>query len=383
MPIVPFDPMLIPAIERFNARLLSGGSDHAFPASSHIHSWFGTNEIFGPDADAFRVDGPGFICWERHLYLHDGEVRGAYMLIRQRAMVSGSPTEVQFLKFPISEGIVDPKFGLVGVSLVKDSLRRAPNLFGLGMGGLDNPLPRVLEKLGAKLRPVPFFYRVLNASNFLRSFRSLHVTPARSTAMDLVAALKLGSIPLAAVNAWQARRRPSVAHLSAEVVSSFGEWADVLWRRTSPEHSFACFRAAGESNDRFPVSDERFIRLTVREGEEIVGWAVLTNTQLDDHKYFGGMRLGAIVDCMAVSGYEPAVAWLAQRHLQESGVDLVVSNQWHSAWKDALRASGFREGPTNFIFATAPALEKAIVAGDPSLTRVHINRGDGDGPINL
>jgi hypothetical protein len=60
-------------------------------------------------------------------------------------------------------------------------------------------------------------------------------------------------------------------------------------------------------------------------------------------------------------------------------VDLIVSNQLHGAWVSALRGAGFRAGPSNFIFA----MSKALTALIPEGAEVHINRGDGDGPIHL
>ena len=48
-------------------------------------------------------------------------------------------------------------------------------------------------------------------------------------------------------------------------------------------------------------------------------------------------------------------------------------------WWKALRADGFLEGPSNFLLGTSPALTKLAA----SVSEVHVNRGDGDGPVHL
>ena len=62
-------------------------------------------------------------------------------------------------------------------------------------------------------------------------------------------------------------------------------------------------------------------------------------------------------------------------------MDLIVSNQLHAAWRKALAGAGFHHGPSNFLFAASPALAARI--GDAADDELHMNRGDGDGPIHL
>jgi hypothetical protein len=60
-------------------------------------------------------------------------------------------------------------------------------------------------------------------------------------------------------------------------------------------------------------------------------------------------------------------------------VDLIISNQSHTAWTEALRANGFLQGPSNYLLGASKPLS---ALADP-LSECHINRGDGDGPVNL
>jgi hypothetical protein len=48
------------------------------------------------------------------------------------------------------------------------------------------------------------------------------------------------------------------------------------------------------------------------------------------------------------------------------------------AWTAALSQCGFLKGPSNFIFAAAPAVSKLLEPLNQTMCRVHLNRGDGD-----
>jgi len=64
-------------------------------------------------------------------------------------------------------------------------------------------------------------------------------------------------------------------------------------------------------------------------------------------------------------------------------VDLVLSNQSHAAWRDALKSSGFLGAPSNFIFGASKSVAELLAPFDANRDRIFLNRGDGDGPVNL
>jgi hypothetical protein len=97
-------------------------------------------------------------------------------------------------------------------------------------------------------------------------------------------------------------------------------------------------------------------------------------------KLLGAMRVGTIVDGLASPAAAGAVVRAATGLLRARGVDLIVSNALHAAWRQWLLEEGFREGPSNYLVALSPELAKGAGA-DPA--RWHFNRGDGDGPIHL
>jgi len=69
--------------------------------------------------------------------------------------------------------------------------------------------------------------------------------------------------------------------------------------------------------------------------------------------------------------------------LEKRGVDLILSNQSHASWGRALSRAGFVEGPSNYLFVTSEPLTELLNDIDPASKGIHLNRGDGDGPIHL
>ena len=64
-------------------------------------------------------------------------------------------------------------------------------------------------------------------------------------------------------------------------------------------------------------------------------------------------------------------------------VDLIVTNQSHIYWKNALKTNSFINGPSNFIFASSKDLSAKLADNKNLAKHIHLTRGDGDGPINL
>ena len=69
--------------------------------------------------------------------------------------------------------------------------------------------------------------------------------------------------------------------------------------------------------------------------------------------------------------------------LKQKKADLIVSNQSHIFWKNALKMNSFINGPSNYIFALSKILSDKLLDDKKSKDYIHLTRGDGDGPINL
>lgn len=360
----------VPQVRAFNERLRDGGSPFQFGANpSKTDGFVGSLNQIRP---------------EHFLVLDDtGEVRGAYTLVFQRFLIGGVSERVAFLQIPVSEGSVNRAFGAVGLLLLKDALRRSPLLFGLGMGGLDRPLPKLFRVLGASVQEVPFFFRIFRATAFLRNAAALRSKPFLRVASRLAASTGIGSLAFAAIHALRGSHAIPKRNLRVESTADFQETANEIWEAAAPHYSCLSFRDRDTLNYLYPGRDPRYHRLMVYENSSLVGWAVVTDSQMHDHNHFGDMRLGAIANCLARTGKEDAVIRGASHYLQERNVDMIVCNQLHPAWARALHRAGYLAYRSNFVFAAAPALKEGIKPHDPAFQRIHINRGDGDGAYNL
>jgi hypothetical protein len=347
---LPYTAEWSPAVREFNARLAAGGAEMRFPET--------------PLAGTV-----GFLA------VNNGIVRGGYLLRHQVFSLDGKPHPAAHYRLPLSEGIVDKAYAMLGGLLLRHALEQQPMLYALGMGGIDRPLPRMLKAAGWTVHPVPFRFRAIHPHAFLRNIRPLRRTAGRAFALDAAAWTGAGSAGLRTLHFVRTRTRGR--NLSVEPFGAWGAWADRLWEETAPAFSLAAVRDAATMQALYPPDERRFIRLRVLRSGTLVGWVVLLDTAMRDHLQFGNMRVGTIVDCLAAPQDAAAVMQIATRELSARGVDLVISNQMHEAWSAALDASGFLAAPSNFIFAASPDL--AVTA----LARVHMNRGDGDGPIHL
>ena len=320
-----------------------------------------------------RIAGTGFDypldpAPDHFLAVEDAHMRGGYVLGRQRFWLQGKAVDVAHYRLPVVEGLgADRTYATLGLQLIRHALKQQPLLYALGMGGFHQPLPRMLKALGWNLRAVPFLFKVNRAGRFLRNIQVLRTSPARRVAMDLAADSGLGGLGL-----WLLQRRLRGSS-AGEVMGSFTPWAEAIWSGSFAEY--------GALASRDSVRLDEFYRhaAVIRLKVGTAGWAVVLDTQMRGDKYFGDMRLGSIADCLAAPAKAAVVMGAAVRFLEQRGVDLIVSNQLHPAWVAAVRGCGFREGPSNFIFAVSKGLAELIPAG----AEVHMNRGDGDGPIHL
>jgi hypothetical protein len=355
-------------VRAFNRRLATAGSSFQFPEGP-VPAWL-------PPTPGVSVRQEYFVVRE------DSQVRGGYILKPQLFQVGDTVRTVADYRLPISEGIVDGKYAMVGMLTLKDALRRQPLLYGLGMGSPREPVARMLQIFKWRMVPCPFFFFAVRPARFLRGIAFLRLTPLRRILLDLLATSGLGWLALRLAQ-WRESRGGSAASCSWTVEEQFSTWCDDLWERSKPAYSLAAVRTREVLDALYPAEGGRFLRLKVIEAGTAVGWAVVLDTPMQDHRQFGDLRVGSVVDCLALPGREQAVVSTATRFLEERGVDLVVTNQLHRDWCAAFQANGFLSGPSNFYFAVCPALATLLAPFDPNLERVHMTRGDGDGPINL
>jgi hypothetical protein len=307
----------------------------------------------------------------------EGVVRGGFILKHQDFWLGSDAASVAHFRLPLSEGIVNRKFAGVGLQLVRQALSRQPLLFALGMGGRQQPLPRLLDAMRWQLWEVPFYFFANRPFRFLRGIRALRSQAWRRWALDAAAFTGLGWLA-ARIGRGVVSTGP-IQDSTVDEIQRFSNWSDELWERCKANYQFLAVRDSATLNGLYPEGDSRFFRRRVSRSNQPVGWFVAMDTTMKEHKQFGNLRVGTIADSLARPEDAGIVIHAAAKFLRARGVDLIVSNQMHPAWGKALRSTGFFPGPSNFVLAVSPQLKEHC--GDGS--GIHMNRGDGDGPIHL
>jgi hypothetical protein len=354
------------SIREFNSRLEKAGVAFAFP--------LGSADLMQKEPG---VDAP----YQTGFVLSDGSaIRGGYILKSEQLFVGEQNLSVGNYQLPLSEGIVDRKYAMVGVQLIRDALGRQSRLYCLGMGNTARPLPRLLSKLGWTVSKVPFLFRIENARNFTKQISWLRQRARPRLFLDL--ARNTGTLA-GIVGLARLRRRVfesgAPAGVTFDEVADFSEEIDELFVDVRGDYGLMCDRRAAAMRARLPASDSKLLRLVLRKSGKVAGWVVVSISQLSSHTQFGNMKLGCLVDGLAAAADVGLLVGEACRRLEQARCDLLVSNQTHPRWIAALRRQGFFQGPSNFILALSPMLG----AYHTGVHSAHFNRADGDGPINL
>jgi len=369
--IQPYRPEHEAAVAEFNQRLRLAGEDEnmAFYGSAQPRWLARTAES--------RIYNEFFVS------VDDGIVRGGYALKSQEFFFpDGQIRSIGYYHHPLSEGIVNKAHAIVGTLLLRDAMQRAPLLYCLGMDGYDHPLPRMLVRLGWAHCLVPFFFRIVNPSRFLRNMQTLRLSPSRKFLLDLAAYSGAGWAGSKLFQGYRALVAPRSPAVECRQVAGF-ETADVaeslqsLWEQARQTCSFTAVRDAEALRTLYPPEQTHLTRLVVKRDDSAIGWAVVGERR-KDAKY-GQMRVGSVVDCFALPGELFSVVRCATQTLERQGFDLILSNQSHRAWGEAFKAAGYLPGPSNFIFAASNKLTELLAPFEEARPRMHLTRADGDG----
>ncbi len=374
--IHPYRPEHEPAVAEFNQRLQQGRADE----NMVFYRWAEPRWL--PRLAESRIYNEYFLA------IDAGVVRGGYALKTQEFYFpDGQIRSIGYYHHPLSEGIVNKAHAMVGTLLLRDAMQRAPLLYCLGMGGYDNPLPQMLIRLGWTRCLVPFFFRVVSPSKFLRNMETLRSSAARRLLLDLAAYSGAGWAGSKLFQSYRSLRAPRVDAVECREVPSFdaddtARTVQSLWEQSRRTCSFTALHDAATLPVLYPPAQTHLTRLIVRRGGSAIGWAVVGERR-KDAKY-GDMRIGSVVDCFALPGELFSVVQCATETLEQQGFDLILSNQSHQAWGEAFRAAGYLSGPSNFIFAASKKLAELVTPFEEVRPRMHLTRADGDGlPANF
>ncbi len=362
---------MIGEVKAFNSRLQQKKGEFTFPETHVSDRW--------PNKDDGRK------IFEDYYLVTDetNTVRGGYILKTQEFYLNGEQVQIGNIQLPLSEGTINKAYNLVGLKIVSDATKKSNMLYALGMGGINNPFPLFLKSMGWKLLEVPFYFKVCNPTSFLRNINILRKNTLRKTVLDFLALSGLGWIGHKLFLGLQSLRKKSTCNYTYSVVNEFGEWSDNLWLNNRKNFFFIGTRDSRTLNILYPAENRAFIRLKIETENGIIAWALVLVTQMSENPFFGNMLVGSLIDCFYSHGSVEILIAAIGDHFNEQKVDLIISNQAHSDFKNAFTSFGYLQGPSNFIFAASKKLAKALQLNEQTLGNIHMNRGDGDGPMHL
>lgn len=249
------------------------------------------------------------------------------------------------------------------------------------MGGYSEQLPKLLKTMRWNICENPFYLKVANPFNFLRKISFLRKSLLRSVLFDFLAYTGSGWLAISALQSLK-NCKVSSGHLSVKQVDKFDEKSEFLWDKVKNNYKLIAVRNRDTLNILYSNS-VRFKHIEIFENQQYIGWAILLDTQMDNHKQFGSMRVGSIVDCLAHPDNACKILSIATNYLLNCKVDIIVANHSHYRWGAAFNRLGFIQGPSNFLFAASRELSKLINPLEKNKAQLYFMRGDGDGPINL
>jgi hypothetical protein len=270
--------------------------------------------------------------YEEYFVLSEKDsIRGCYIFKHQDFSFCDVIRSIGFWHWPISEGMVNNKYSWVASRMLGTALKAQPLIYGLAM---NDQVTRLLTTLGWSVCRVPFYFKVNCPERFLREIRVLRKTKARRLIANLGAGTGIGGLALKILQ--NGRQVGGARDERAEVVRGFSDWADDLWNACKGRYAMIAVRDSESLNILYPANSSRFLSYKVTAGGVVLGWAVLLDTQMRNNKHFGNLRVGSIVDCLAVPEQAVAVVRAVTKVLEMRGTDLIVSNQSHAAWCAAL-----------------------------------------------
>ncbi|MFK8003257.1 MAG: hypothetical protein AB8H86_27050 [Polyangiales bacterium] len=362
-----------PLVETFNAELRNADSPWGF--------YVDPEPIWVPKREGQKV-------WREMFLAIENETRcvGAYALKPQEWCIHGKTGMVADWQGPISLGVIDSKYAVLGLRLLRDMLKKYPMLYSWGHGGNDEPIVKLLAKMGWLMHPTPFLFRICNGKNFLLHNGELRKDAKRAFAQDVLAKSGLGDLAMGSLHAALRLKSKKRFSAEAEVVSEFGPWADEIWEKVSPRYDAIAVRDSATMNVMIPAEHKTLewpppTRLRIRKNGKTLGWAVVLQKQKKDDGRFGNLNVGQVGDYLALPEDAGEVIHAAYEYLRENGADMVIANQSHAGWISAFEDKGFVSVAGRRLFCASPAFQAALEPWTQSQRGLFVSNFDGHGPM--
>jgi hypothetical protein len=312
----------------------------------------------------------------------DGEeIRATQLFFEHEMYIHGKPRSFIWPAGPISESKIDPKYALYSVVLLKHSLALQPLHMAIGLGSYEHIMARIFMTLDWKHDRIPFFFYPVRPSRVLREVKAFG-SKYQQIGSSLLAYSGMGWLGCS-IRCHLKRRQNSKGSCTAENMDRFGEWTDETWEKCLNYYGALTRKDAAALNTFYAPGDKRYHRLRVHRNGDYIGWILVTMIDMENDKFFGNLRVGTLVDGLCHPDDVQDVMNSGVNYLIDKKVDICIANWSHIAWTTASRNLGFLQGPSNYIYFVSKAGTPPLLTDECPLDQIHVNRGDGDGPVHL
>ena len=256
------------------------------------------------------------IFQERFLALENDEVRGGYALKRQDFSFRGVAASVACYHSALSEGVANERYRDLDGQLISDALTREPLLYTLEADRAGRTPAHAAQTSEWKRSAVPGYFRIVHPGAFLRNMETLRTTAWRRFLLSLAALTGLGWAGVRLHQRVKAKPQPAPP-ATVDFFDVFGAWSDDLWTQCAPRYPFLAVRDRATLAILYPGG--KFLRMKIASGGATIGWAVAVDTQMQWNREFGDMRLGSLIDCLALPEHAPQVITAVRRVLERRG----------------------------------------------------------------
>src|ERR1700683_1447452 len=375
---LPLTTNLLPSCSRFNQRLSSGGFAGQFNCTANDPT---------ESTQSTTSQSPAPMAVHRFVAVDaSGETRGAYQLRWQKLWLRGAEFQAASYGYPVSEGIIDKQYAMLGVAILRDAVKRCEFLYTLGSGGANGNVFRVARHSGWQMHDVPFFFRVIKGGHFVRYLPHIQRHSAARPFAKAAAATGLAPFSIALLQGASALARAGSSTLrlfptfQVDEVPSLAAVAGEIWSRVRGHYEFCVVRDAAHVDPAFPPARTDLHRLVIRRHGAPIGWAVVMTESLSRLRaYLGDVTPGLIVDAFGDPTYAREIVRAATAWLVDHNIDVVLTNTSHIKWTAAYRASGFLPFKSQYPLIVSRALVERLQNFPAIMPHSHFSRGDGDG----
>lgn len=371
MEFLPLTAALLPSCSKFNDRLTAAGFAGQFDCTANLNN----------DPAPAPMQLQRFVAVDPA-----GDVHGAYQLRWQKIWLRGAEFQAAAYGYPVSEGIIDKQYAMLGVAILRDAVKRCEFLYTLGAGGETGNVFRVARHSGWQMRDVPFFFRVVKGGNFVRNLPQIKNKPAAGPFAKAASATGLAQLGAAVLQSGSAAFHSGSLCLRlprdyrVDEVPSLADAANTVWPRVRGQYDFCVVRDAAHVDPMFPPERQDLHRLVIRHHGAPVGWAVVMTQSLSRLRaYLGDVIPGLIVDAFGDPAHARQIVRAAAAYLAAQNIDVILTNTSHQNWINAYRASGFLSARSQFPLIISRSLAQLVQNFDAILSHSHFTRADGDG----